>query len=99
VLGAPTHSDYGWLVSTNEAPLVEVRIEEVFVEMPKDLLRCDDGGRVRRSTPAGASRDVCDSADTYVVRRMQENEFYIEVPKTVLCHPENILTHDGRESV
>ena len=97
----------GWRVSDPRdlADLVDVCDEDVYVEIPKGLLRHDDGeaGSVAVDGRAGRPAMYTTRRDTYLVRGwevtdreaigdlidVRENEYYVEVPKAVLRDPRN----------
>jgi hypothetical protein len=106
----------GWKVGDPRAfaHVVDVHDGEVFVEIPKGLLRCDDGdpGEAVGSDRPGRPAMYTTPRDTYLVRGwevtdaeaiadlidVRENEFYVEVPKAVLRHPEDVVTGEDKES-
>ena len=106
----------GWRVGDPKAlaDVVDVHDDEVFVEIPKGLLRCGDGdpGEVVDSGQAGNPAMYATPRDTYLVRGwevtdaeaiadlidVRENEFYVEIPKVVLRHPEKGVAGEDEEN-
>jgi hypothetical protein len=97
----------GWKVGDPQrlAGLTDVRDGEFFVEIPKGLLRYDDGDRgdVAGLDRPGRPAMFTTCRDTYLVRGwevtdpeaiadlvdVRENEAFVEIPKPVLRNPQN----------
>jgi hypothetical protein len=97
----------GWKVNDPRelADLVEVRDDDIYVEIPKGLLRHDDrdAGQIVDDSRPGRPAMYATRRDTYLVRGwevtdadaigdlidVRDNEYYVEVPKAVLRRPEN----------
>lgn len=98
----------GWKVADPQALAgpADVRDGEFFVEIPKGLVRHDDGdgGVVADLDRPGRPAMFTTCRGTYLVRGwevtdaqaiadlvdVRDNEFFVEIPKAVLRHP-----HDG----
>lgn len=103
----------GWKVSDPRelADLVDVRHGDFYVEIPKGLLRHDDGdaGQIVGESQPGRPAMYTTRRDTYLVRGwevtnaeaigdlidVRDNEYYIEVPKAVMRQPENGVTGES----